>query len=532
MTTYWLQITRGSSLTTKLRLVDTRYLLGRSAECDIILQGRGVSRRHAELLCRGDHWSIRDLESRNGIALNGARIAGEQRLEAGDTVRLDCFELVLYRELAVAVEEDALTRTSLDLAPPRPTGGYLSTLVAFNGALLATESRQQRRSLLCQLLIGPELGASSAQLLTLRRDDPECAPTTLGEPVVAAGKRAPVVSRLALTSVLAGHEIVLTSARPTYGQADERDAEELEAVLAVSLVADEDKLEVLYATLPDACGSSEWRTMVTTATAFFRQAEDVWTARQAARRQAQLGVEIERAHDLQRRLVPSNFRSGRIDIAFGFEPCKGVGGDYIDAVPMTDGRVLLVAMDVAGKGMDAALIASGLHTTVHICAMQWFTLIDMIKTLNRYLIATWDVMTSVTVAASILDPRSGVIESINCSHPAPVIVTSDGRLRELATFETVPLGFMELEIATRTDRLRPGELLAYFSDGLTELFDEHDDMLGVEGVAAHLSALRGSAETGVGAATLVDRLSGRLAEFRGQAAPSDDISFVLALARP
>jgi sigma-B regulation protein RsbU (phosphoserine phosphatase) len=195
---------------------------------------------------------------------------------------------------------------------------------------------------------------------------------------------------------------------------------------------------------------------------------------------------------------------------------------------MADGRVLLAAMDVAGKGMDAALIASGLHTTVHLCAALGLGLTEMVTTLNRYLIKTWDTVTSVTVAASILDPRTGVIESLNCSHPNPVIVGADGRVRELAAFETIPLGLIDFAIETRRDRLHPGELLAYYSDGLSELFDEADAMLGPDGVNRYLSEIRGPRER-VRAPALVDRLHRRLAGYRGAADPSDDVSFILAL---
>ena len=198
---------------------------------------------------------------------------------------------------------------------------------------------------------------------------------------------------------------------------------------------------------------------------------------------------------------------------------------------MADGRVLLVAMDVAGKGMDAAIVAGGLHTTVHICAAHGFALPEMIRTLNRYLMATWE--TSVTVAASILDPRTGAIESINCNHPNPLVVGPGGQTRELLTFETIPLGFTDFEIETRSDRLTPGELLAYYSDGLTELFDERDAMLGPEGVTQQLSELRAALgpRPDVPAIRLVTQLHQRLADFRGKASPSDDVSFILVLGR-
>ena len=53
-----------------------------------------------------------------------------------------------------------------------------------------------------------------------------------------------------------------------------------------------------------------------------------------------------------------------LDWAIGFEPCHWVGGDYVDAAPMADGRVLLTVADVCGKGLQAALVTSNLYAMV------------------------------------------------------------------------------------------------------------------------------------------------------------------------
>lgn len=530
---HWLQIMRGTELIAKLRLTMPRLLLGRAPDCDILLQNRGVSRHHAQLEARADEWLVRDLGSLNGVFVNGARVPGERLLAPGDTVQIDVFDLTLHRELELSTRNDGVFQATLEMAPPRPMSGLLSTLVSFNGALLSAQDRSHRELLLCQLMTDGELRGRAAMLLTLDSSDPLAAPRLRGTPVVVHGEL-PEVSHALLRAALVGRGAVVSATRQVWlsreGNDGERDIGDFEMALAILVDETDDEVEALYVTLPDACETAEWRTLVTVAVTLFRQAEEVWSARDAMDAQALLRLELERARELQMRLIARDFRAGRFDFAFGFEPCKGVGGDYIDAISMTDGRVLLVAMDVAGKGMDAALIASGLHTTVHIGAMQWFSLVELITTLNRYLIATWDVLTSVTVAASVLDPRSGVVESINCGHPSPLVVGPGGRIRELAAFETVPLGIMEIDLATRTDRLRPGELLAFYSDGLSEQFNEADEMLGTEGVALHVARALAEAGPRTTAAELVQDLLRRMAVFRGHTSPGDDVSLLLALA--
>jgi hypothetical protein len=60
-------------------------VLGRSRDCDVVLDDRSVSRRHAELVRHGDGCLLRDLDSTNGSAVNGKRIR-EAAVQPGDDI--------------------------------------------------------------------------------------------------------------------------------------------------------------------------------------------------------------------------------------------------------------------------------------------------------------------------------------------------------------------------------------------------------------------------------------------------------------
>jgi hypothetical protein len=68
--------------------------IGRSRDCDIVLEDTGVSRRHAEIRPAGAGWTLEDLGSTNGALLNGTRVAGQQQLSAGDRIELGSTEIV------------------------------------------------------------------------------------------------------------------------------------------------------------------------------------------------------------------------------------------------------------------------------------------------------------------------------------------------------------------------------------------------------------------------------------------------------
>ena len=98
-----------------------RLTVGRAAENDVALTWDGqVSRVHAVIECVGANWTISDDGlSRNGTFVNGERLAGRRRLEAGDGIRIGGTLLAFHD---FSPRRGALTIVSTDL----PTPGSLS----------------------------------------------------------------------------------------------------------------------------------------------------------------------------------------------------------------------------------------------------------------------------------------------------------------------------------------------------------------------------------------------------------------------
>jgi Protein of unknown function (DUF3662)/Inner membrane component of T3SS, cytoplasmic domain len=85
-----------------LLVIDGRRLLvpprgaviGRSRDCEIVLDDAGVSRHHAEIRPAADGWTVADLASTNGVRLNGHAIQGACPLQLGDSVELGSSKLL------------------------------------------------------------------------------------------------------------------------------------------------------------------------------------------------------------------------------------------------------------------------------------------------------------------------------------------------------------------------------------------------------------------------------------------------------
>ena len=62
-------------------------VIGRSRDCDIVLQDSNVSRRHAEIRpAGGDNWTITDLGSTNGVKVNGRAVSSVTPIRSGDAI--------------------------------------------------------------------------------------------------------------------------------------------------------------------------------------------------------------------------------------------------------------------------------------------------------------------------------------------------------------------------------------------------------------------------------------------------------------
>jgi hypothetical protein len=78
----------------RLALAPEGGVVGRSRDCDIVLEDTGVSRHHAELRPGAGGWTVRDLGSTNGVRVNGQDIHAAHPLQPGDRLQLGSTELV------------------------------------------------------------------------------------------------------------------------------------------------------------------------------------------------------------------------------------------------------------------------------------------------------------------------------------------------------------------------------------------------------------------------------------------------------
>src|SRR5688572_5121701 len=107
-----------------LELAEGEFVVGRNASCQLSLDDPLVSRRHARLMVAPSGVLIEDLQSRNGVLVNGQRIHGQLPLDVGDRVLIGTQELTL---LAVHESNEVKARAKVTMpkvpaATPAPPG--------------------------------------------------------------------------------------------------------------------------------------------------------------------------------------------------------------------------------------------------------------------------------------------------------------------------------------------------------------------------------------------------------------------------
>ena len=230
-----------------------------------------------------------------------------------------------------------------------------------------------------------------------------------------------------------------------------------------------------------------------------------------------LQLDLDAARAIQRSLLPHSVPD--VDgyaLTFRSTTCYEVGGDYVDAVLLPDGRLMIVLADVAGKGLASAMISTTFRSSFRAIAGAGLPLDEMAVRLNQL---HWQEGIEarrryVTAILLCLDPASHTLEAVNAGHNPAFLVAGGERL--LIGASGTPLGMLpnrtyEIERFT----LAEGSQILLYTDGLTEVF-QGDEEFG-EG---RLLELLGDQPT----PGFLDHVWQTLAHFAGGARQTDDMT--------
>jgi sigma-B regulation protein RsbU (phosphoserine phosphatase) len=213
---------------------------------------------------------------------------------------------------------------------------------------------------------------------------------------------------------------------------------------------------------------------------------------EVAREKERLQSEIEIAREVQNQLYPRQVPASRtLRLTAVCQPARMVSGDYYDYETMREAQIALAIGDVAGKGISAALLMATLQSSLRTQLQTWREIAaggngayprvvstsSVVSHLNSQLYSYTSLEKYATFCLGVYDEPSGSFTYTNAGHLPPLLVRGGESVRldvngtVVGAFPTAPYDESRVE-------LQAGDLLVFFSDGVTEPENEYGEMFG------------------------------------------------------
>jgi len=264
-------------------------------------------------------------------------------------------------------------------------------------------------------------------------------------------------------------------------------------------------------------------------------ATDITEQKRAENELRQANVQLEQRHreieeDLllaarvQQSLAPSGLTWGKVLVETFYQPVRTIGGDFGLVAPRGDNLSLMVC-DVSGHGIGSALVANRIYTETMSQIERGIGLGAMMKHLNTFV--KGNLGSSVfffTMVAARLNYEDRSLEFAGAGHP-PAMIVQPGETPRLLESRSAVLGLLDDAVdneAAIQVPVRPGDRVVIYTDGFTESFNRHSDMLGVDGFRAIVQEA-----SKLPLAEMKRQILSRIEAWRNGGPAADDMSLVL-----
>lgn len=557
-------------------LEGTQWVLGRSPECDVVLEVAAVSRKHLVLRKQNGQYLVEDLGSRNGTYINGARVNENAVLRDRDQM-LICDILFEFEgdesisKLSGAGPSDGSSLIALAAGESgirisgEPDQG-LSSVAEFEdsepGSIMATldvgtspmKSWSTSAKPEAQLEALLEISNSLANTLEMKEILPKILeslfkifvqadrgfvvmrPKPEAEIVPVAvkarrdeDKQSMRVSRTIVNQAMDDQKAILSADASTderFSQAQSIADFQIRSLICAPMISSDGKsLGVIQIDTNNQRSRFTDNDLHILAGVASQASIALDNARmyEAAVEQRALQRDLEVAHQMQHALLPNSSPQVPGYHFFEFyEAANQVGGDYYDYVMLPDDRFAAVVGDVAGKGVSAAILMAKLSSDVRFWLAREP---DAAKAMGKINAAFsqhgWDDR-FVTMVVAIVDPNTNKLTLVNAGHMPPLLRGQEGEVLEIGGDEAgLPIGVMDdFEYEAYERKMQPGDFLTIFTDGFSEAMNSQRDLFGME----RLIEVVGNRE--VGSLDLGQHVLKNVRDFAGDYPQSDDMCLV------
>jgi sigma-B regulation protein RsbU (phosphoserine phosphatase) len=238
-----------------------------------------------------------------------------------------------------------------------------------------------------------------------------------------------------------------------------------------------------------------------------------------------MAYDLRIAREIQMGILPTNVAG----IAEGtgleahaiLEPAQAVGGDLYEVLRMPDGNLVLIMGDVSGKGIPAALFMAVSMTLIRAMAPDSRGPEEILRRVSDALVSQNPRNMFVTLLCGMYDSRSGKLTYASAGHPAAVLIR-ENQAQFLPVQPELPAGVMGgLTVSSASVDLQVGDLVVFYTDGVTEAFDAAGNLYGDSQLLEALTRQSGRTAAQTSAALL-----GSVRTHAGEYPQSDDIAIL------
>ena len=253
---------------------------------------------------------------------------------------------------------------------------------------------------------------------------------------------------------------------------------------------------------------------------------------QTAAEKKRLEEELRIARQIQMSLLPRGpLDFPGVSVTALCVPAREVGGDYYDFFRVSERRLGVLIADVSGKGTSAALYMAELKGLMLSLSQIYQSPRQLLIEVNRIISANLDTRSFITMTYAVIDLDAGVMTYARAGHTPLMYMPAEP---DAAAQILVPNGLVvglripgadeKFQGLLEEDRiaLRKGDVLVFYTDGITEAMNQQSDLFG-DARLARLVTEHGHLDT----ADLRERILREIESFVGAADQHDDMTMIL-----
>ena len=235
--------------------------------------------------------------------------------------------------------------------------------------------------------------------------------------------------------------------------------------------------------------------------------------------------ELEIASSIQHSFLPSDVATIQgIDLAAVFQPAKEVGGDFYDFITLPDNKLGIVIADVCGKGIPAALYMALSRALIRACsAHEPVNMVKAVLCTNSLIQKCTNADLFVTLVFSIFDPLTSILRYVRAGHNYPIYYSKNTNQFDLLKGQGLALGlFPNIKVEEKEISLKDGDIVVFYTDGITEAQNSENEMFGVERITELLVKHQNQP-----ASVIAEKIEASVVEFEGKERQFDDLTLII-----